>query len=548
MKRIFQTLILKSKAMVQHARGQHRNEERSWHSLRLFLLYRIGIATLLLVVYYFNPQGDLGSTNARQYLTTCYWLLGINLLLLLPTYLRWIRFRWLVFLMTSLDIAALVLLLNASGGLSSGLALLIIPSIAGVGLLLPGRMALFFAAIAALLVLAELVYGHWTGIYFKPNYNVAGIHGMIYLAIASLAAKLARRVKDSEATVSELDENLASVQEMNNQIIDNMQSGVCVVGDDGRVRLINTAAQNILGLSNIPTPLKISDISDALYTSFSVWKKRRDTRNYEHNAVNESSSDYSARFVQTGEGKQAVTLIFLDDVTERNRQVQAMKLASLGRFTASIAHEIRNPLGAISHATQLLQESSNLSEEDQRLVSITETNSKRMNHIIEDILSLSRRNPPVPDTIHLNKWLNEQLKEYRNDKLQEENSLKVETLAFEDVITFDGNQLRQILWNLLNNAQSHGNPEQPGVKIIVKTVQPAVGDFVHIDIINNGTAISEEHEKQLFEPFFTTSHEGTGLGLYLSRELCENNGGSLDYIRLSESETCFRIKLPKIQA
>jgi len=538
------TLTFDNELMVEHARGKHRNEKRSWHSLRLFLLYRIGLAALLLILFFLDGSNELGIYNPDLYLNTTYTLLGLNLLLILPTYLKWLPFRWLVFIMTGADILALTLLMHASSGLSGGLALLIIPTIAGVGILLPGRMALFFAAIAALAVLAELVYGFWENIYRSPNYTMAGIHGMLYFAIASLAAKLARRVKESEATVTELDENLASITEMNEQIIDNMQSGVCVVGDDGRVRLINQTAQRLLGASKLSNPLRLADLSDSLYTSFAVWRKRRDDRTYEHNATTESGSNFEARFIQAGEGKQAVTLIFLQDISERNRQLQAMKLASLGRFTASIAHEIRNPLGAISHATQLLQESPNLNKDDQRLVAITETNTKRMNHIIEDILNMSRRTPSSPDTIPLHSWLQQLLDEYRQQKLAPENALYLRFTPSDKTATFDTNQLRQILWNLLNNAQSHGRSDQKTVTITIEGDIPDNATFAHIDIINDGAQISAENEKQLFEPFFTTSNDGTGLGLYLSRELCENNGGSLDYIRQPDGKTCFRIKLP----
>lgn len=538
------TLTLSNESMVDYARGKHRNEKRSWHSLRLFLLYRIGLAALLLILFYLDRHNDLGVKNKSLYLSTTYALLSLNLLLTFPTYLKWLSFRWLVFIMAGADILALTMLVHSSAGLSGGLALLIIPSIAGVGLLLPGRMALFFAAIAALAILGELVYGTWTYLYWQPNYTMAGIHGMLYFAIASLAAKLARRVKESEATVTELDKNLTSVTEMNEQIIDNMQSGVCVVGDDGRVRLINQTAQRLLGASKASNTLRLADLSDSLYTSFSVWRKRRDDRTYEHNAITESGSDFEARFIQAGEGKQTVTLIFLQDISERNRQLQAMKLASLGRFTASIAHEIRNPLGAISHATQLLQESPSLKEEDMRLVEITETNTKRMNHIIEDILNLSRRNPSSPETISLYSWLQKLLAEYRQQKLTAENELQMHFTASDKTVTFDANQLRQVLWNLLNNAQSHGHSDQKTVTIKLKGDIPDNATFAYIDIINDGAQISEENAKQLFEPFFTTSNDGTGLGLYLSRELCENNGGSLDYVKQSDGKTCFRIKLP----
>ncbi len=529
--------------MADHSRGKHRNETDSWQSLRLFLFYRIGLWAVLLLMFMLELQNNaFGEGFPTLFRTTCILILLINFVLLPVTIYKKLQFRRLVILNGLLDIVGLTILLFSShNGLSSGVALLMIPTIAAVASLLPGRIAVGFAALSTIAILGLLLFSADENI----NYSLAGFHGIIYFIVASVALKLARRAEESELALSSRDEDLSNLATMNEEIIDRLNSGIIVVGDDGRVRMINQSAWKIIGDPRLKRPLRLIDLSTDIYTNFSVWKKRKDDRIYHQDAPTEHTQPFESRFVSAGKGKNVATLIFLEDTAEKNKQVQEEKLASLGRLTASIAHEIRNPLSAIHHSAQLMDESEFLTNEhDIRLVDIIKNQSRRINKIIENVLGLSRRAKPVAESINLTTWLPELVKEYRHTELKQGNTINLDTPdKTASPVLFDSDQLRQVLWNLFTNAENHANSTDNVIITVNYDASPDF-DFTHIDVIDNGSGIDQSQQRQLFEPFFTTHNNGTGLGLYVSRELCISNGGSLNYVALPDAGSCFRIKLP----
>jgi two-component system, NtrC family, sensor histidine kinase PilS len=233
-------------------------------------------------------------------------------------------------------------------------------------------------------------------------------------------------------------------------------------------------------------------------------------------------------------------------------------LASLGRLTASIAHEIRNPLGAISHASQLLGEAENLGASDRRLLEIINNHSKRVNQIIENILQLSRRRPAAPEPVNLRQWLPQFIADYKTSKsngnqlniaLQEHGLLAHknrheydDTQEQQLAAKFDLSQLQQVLTNLCDNGLRYGSaqPGRPDLRIEIgldSHQQP------YIRVVDYGPGISDENRKHLFEPFFTTENTGSGLGLYICKELCEANQALIGYERTAQQESCFHIQL-----
>jgi two-component system sensor histidine kinase PilS (NtrC family) len=232
-------------------------------------------------------------------------------------------------------------------------------------------------------------------------------------------------------------------------------------------------------------------------------------------------------------------MIILEDIALYNQQVQQSKLASLGRLTASIAHEIRNPLGAISHAGQLLAENPLLSAQDKRLTEIIQTHSDRVNLIIEDILGLSKRNESRREKIYLKPWLDNFIRNFSLEYSANADAFKL-SHPVESLCAFiDPGHLRQIMDNLCRNALKYGKPETGQITLRAFTVQQAPC----IEVLDNGSGISREQRSQLFEPFFTTSSSGTGLGLYISRELAELNQAKLSYYLTADNKSCFRLCL-----
>ncbi len=534
--------------MLTQGRGHHRSEKDSWSSIRLFHLYRTGISALVLLLTFLDAvPGSLEFSDKPHFFMVALILLAINILLLPAIFFRFVQFRKLVFGMILVDVLGFAFLMHTSNGLQGGLGLLMIPSVAGVSLLLPGTIALFFAALATLSVFAEVGYGILQGAYSLYSLTLAGIMGSIFFAVAMLAVRLGRTAKASEDLAKQRGRDLASLAQLNTHIIERMDAGIVIAGDDGRIRLINQAAWQIFGIKIPEPPIQLEKLSAGLYAGLSHWLVHQVADNKTYKAQNPGGSDFEARFTTIGSGNDVATLIYMQDVSERSRQLQEMKLAALGRLTASIAHEIRNPLGSIAHASQLLQESRDLSTADQRLARIVEKNTQRMNGLIENVLNLSRRKDPKTRRFKLHPWLQAVLKEYRQQHGLDEKQLVMTMPVVEEKVNADPTQLHQVLWNLLQNAQTHARPVN-GLIIEVSGGFSAEGKYAWIDVIDNGRGITPDIADQLFEPFFSTGKHGTGLGLFLAKELCESVGGSLEYLFSVDSGSRFRIKLPMTEA
>jgi len=233
-------------------------------------------------------------------------------------------------------------------------------------------------------------------------------------------------------------------------------------------------------------------------------------------------------------------LIFLDDATETTQKAQQLKLASLGRFTASMAHELRNPLGAIGHASQLLAESSQLPKEDRRLIEIINQQSQRMNVVIKNILQLSRRNRSQVEVIALSAWLANFIKDFKQQQL-EAVEIVLNCPQPDIAVRFDPSQLQQVLTNLCENAVRYGQGAERLGKLWLDVNGSTNQPYVFIDVCDQGAGVAEEQQQHLFEPFYTTSRTGIGLGLYVAKELCEANQASLSYLANPQGGACFRV-------
>jgi len=247
-----------------------------------------------------------------------------------------------------------------------------------------------------------------------------------------------------------------------------------------------------------------------------------------------------ANFKRLPADERESILVFLDDNALMAQQVQQLKLASLGRLTASIAHEIRNPLGALSHAAQLLIESEHIHDQDRRLTEIIQQHSKRMNKVIETVLELSRRRQSEPQLVDLTLWVAQFIRDYKQTSPATD-TIECE-LEKEGILTrMDPNQLRQVLSNLCQNAFRYSGEPGSERTIWLKLYEDAGTGLPTLEIIDHGPGIDDRHLSQVFEPFYTTESAGTGLGLYISRELCESNQATLEYERLEPRGSCMRI-------
>ncbi len=518
--------------------------------MTFFNSYRLVLSALLISAYVTEVIPNfLGYSNEEMF----FWASLMYGVFALSNFIT-IRHQWLSFQTHAifwgiLDIVVLTQLMHASGGVSSGLGMLMIVAIAGASALTEGRTAMLFAAIASLCVLAETLWSNmWIHSWLVTSrYTHASMLGVTFFATALLSHVLARRIRASETLAQQRGLSLQYLAQLNEEIVQSIQSGILVIDGLNRIWLCNQAAIRLLGLAVTPAHgQRLSAVSPELFELLSQWKQRPLTEAkmfHPHRAEVDLLVSLS-RLSRSGE---VSILIVVEDASLTNRRAQELKLASLGRLTASIAHEIRNPLGAISHASQLLAESESLrtTSHDRRLVQIIIKHCQRMNNVVENVLQLSRQGKTQAQEVELNEWTLGFIADFL-EQTQTSQELSVQDielrLAAQPLwIAFDPGQLRQIVWNLCDNGlrYSQGTP-----KLILASGVNAESQRVYLDIRDHGQGMSAQVAAQIFEPFFTTEVRGTGLGLFLSRELCERNQAVLHLLENRANGCTFRISFP----
>lgn len=524
------------------SRGALAHESsHAWQALRWLIRYRVIVATLFVVLatsgYLIKP---LGSNSPRLFtgLSIAYLLLAVAAVTM--NRLRRPGFKTQVYLLVGVDIALLTPLMHASGGVTSGLGMLLVVTIAGASLLVAGRAAVGFAAMASLAVLGETIYAQLETPLAIGAYPQAGLLGITFFATAVLAHILAKRVRESEALAAQRGVDLANMAQLTEHIIERMQTGILVVDQAQHVRLMNESAWYMLGMPSAAVGPSLDKVSPELLDQVRAWRKDP-VRVGQAIHPTASMADIMPRFAQIGWEGDSGTLIFLEDTASLAQQAQQMKLASLGRLTASIAHEIRNPLGAISHAGQLLAESPHLHSEDGTLTRIIGEHTRRINTIIENILQLSRRDRSKPVLINLRDYLGEFVADFSAAQGLDPATIAMQLRPEPLAVRFDPSQLSQILTNLCENGLRHSAPSANHPKLEI--ISGVTDEFrrPYLDIVDHGPGISPEVAEHIFEPFFTTATNGTGLGLYISRELAESNQAQLTYLAHPGGGACFRI-------
>ncbi|UZE95596.1 sensor histidine kinase [Alkalimarinus alittae] len=505
--------------------------EHSAQSLRLFRFYnhyRIVVGLILVGAVFFNISFiDPAQQRSALYQITAICYLSINVFTAFILLAGFQANSKHIITAIIFDIIILHILMYASNGVQTGLGNLVVISVAAGNILIRGRIGTLFAALAALASL---------GIELNQVFNYddkvdgvvrAGLLGIIYFAAAFLLQNISTRISQSEELAQVRAKNIVELEKLNHQIIQRMQTGIVVTDEFGNVRLLNQAALSLLNVDDerkLPAPLKQRQ---------DLWRANPNIRT-EPFQTSASGTMLQANFTQLKKDTGSGILIFIEDTSKISQQAQQMKLASLGRLTAGIAHEIRNPLGAISHAAQLLAESESLSSADSRMTDIIQRHSGRVNGIVESILQLSRRKQPEAIENNINEWLIKFFQDYTlSHSPTPEITLKLKEES--PIARFDPSQIEQVVTNLVDNGLRYSEKVTGKPTLTVCSGINERNGLAFIDIIDQGHGVSEEDIEHLFEPFFTTESSGTGLGLYLSRELCESNQAQLNYYSNNQS-------------
>jgi len=496
-----------------------------WRSLFYFNVYRLIIAVLLLtVVVAWGNTLQFGSRDQTLFaaIASAYILLSLACFALIR--IRW-RFNLQLTLQVAADIVFIVLLIYASNGISSGLGLLLLTTLAGAGLISRGRLTLFYAALASIMVLLEQTYEVLALDSYVSQYLQTGLLSGGYFATAWLAHTLAKRVLASEQLAAQREIDLENMAQVNQLVIQDMQDGVLVVDDRGVIRQFNARAERTLGLAHGRRDMLLKDYAPALAARLEEW--RGDATGFDVASETTLNRMLSARFVPVGRSRRVGAVIFLEDLTRIQAEARQMKLAALGRLTANIAHEIRNPLGAISHAAELLQEEPAINDTATRLLTIIHDNTMRLDRMVNDVLRLNRGDRAHREKFMLAGYLKTFVDQFCQIEKVAPEIFEIDTVADPHVL-FDRSHLNQVMWNLCRNALRHCRRQKASIRILVGTERG--GNIVKLDIVDDGPGVSAAVRNHLFEPFFTTASGGTGLGLYIAREVCEANDATLDYV------------------
>ena len=511
--------------------------------LRLYLIYRVALGVALLLAYFGMRQGPLGSFQPALFTISVHLYLVLAIVALLM-HLRGAgaedkQAQTAIFI----DIILITVMMHASGGVQSGLGMLIAVSIALGSLGLVGRTALLFAAIASLTVLTERIYAHISGAFANTAYMQAGMLGVSFFALALLAHRLGTRAAESEQLATQRGSDLANLAQLNDFVIQQMRAGILVIDDVETIQVMNEAAWVLLGMPVAMRHYPLEECAPPLAHQYRAWLKNPARKRPDFRATS-GGRDLRATFTPMGGTDSPSTLIVLEDTAQLTAQAQQLKLASLGRLTAGIAHEIRNPLGAISHASQLLDESAQLPATDKRMIQIIQHNSNRVNEVVESILKLSRQDNPHAKPLDLAPWLDEQIADIRKTHGLGATQIQKQTDPEDTRVVADPGQLRQVIDVLCDNAVRHFDraPELLNIRLVGGITVESGGPF--LELRDNGPGIPRKAEDNLFEPFFTTRNQGTGLGLYIARQLCEANNIRLEYLRQPTGGSCFRLSFP----
>lgn len=523
--------------MVRSKSLSAESRETFWRSLQTLNATRVVIAIVLLLYVSFDSKGP---RDAHLYAETCMaYLVCAALFGLLTIYWRR-RFLYQLGAQLALDLIVISLLYTGAGGMRSGLAILYLFPLAGAAILAPLLMALFAAALVTLFLVGGSFWDTLLG--GDAPLLQSGVYGAALFSVVLLLSRLAKKLIGQEELAARHGADLKIQQAINRIVMADVGDGILVVGADGRVFTSNPAAQRMLALAGEGADFVLAAEAPLapIWDAFTAWMalpagegsgafvtiKPGQDGGALHGARPDLGAHLQLRFarVETPDGAADRFVIFLQDVTAIENQAQQLKLASMGRLTASIAHEVRNPLSAIGHATSLLAE--DLSEPSHaRLLKIVGDNVARVNRMVEDILQLSRKVQPHNEPLALDAFLGEIGAEFQETHALAEGMIAVRG-AGQAPVRFDPLHLREVVVNLLTNAIRYASGTPGSIRLSV-VGDPSGRQELHVQ--DDGPGITPEVRAHLFEPFYTTSSKGTGLGLYLARELCLNNGAMLDY-------------------
>jgi two-component system sensor histidine kinase PilS (NtrC family) len=513
-----------------------------WRSLFYLNLYR-----MLLAVFFVTASiasfsvGSLGSRHPELFAYASFIYAFLSLAFAFSIHNGWPRYITQCRLQILADIVIIIVLYHASAGRGAGLEILLFISVSASGILLGGRAALITASAATILLILEHFYVIATSQRTLGGFTTLGFIGSGLFVTAFIIYNLSLMLRKTEVEIAQQNINIQKLSHINDLIVDQLHSGVIVVDQSLQVVLINDSGRNLLDIpDSVQLPQPLNKLLQDTKLDLNIEKENIDEN--ESKIKLKSGKTLLAHYKPLGDSFENGYVILLDDYSQIEQDKKNEKFMAMGRLSASIAHEIRNPLGAISHAGQLLAESPSIIKSDSRLVEIIESQSQRINQIIKTILELGQTNEQQLQKIPLYDWLQRIIDNFIIERNLSDSSILLNGNKSISACG-DPEQLQHVILNLLSNAQRYANTDiNPFVVITIDDNEPGAM-MSSISISDNGPGISENIQDKIFEPFFTTSSTGNGLGLYIARKICLSNHGYLDYIYNKEGDGFFRLTL-----
>jgi two-component system sensor histidine kinase PilS (NtrC family) len=535
-----------SSLLVEEAGVPSPSANLAWRVITLVNLFRLLVPLLLLILLVTISPSPVGQARPAMFIgaLTAYFLFALGMIPSIKR--RWPQIGLQTSISMGVDILVLTLLTYASGGMNSGLAAMLVLPIGAASFVVRQRLALSFAALAALALLLQQLMTSLTGLGDTGDFAATGIVGALMFIVTLGVGPLAGSLRESEERVRQREVDVANLAELNQFIVQHLRESILVVDENDTIRLINESAAKLLKGGVVPPGTPLGEVAPRLLYLLETW--RLHSYDWQLSSLSLLSSDGGSlvqpHFVSLDTAKAGrPTLIFLEDTTIISERVQQSKLAALGRLSASIAHEIRNPVGAMSHAAQLLAEATSLTPQEQRLTTIITSNGDRVSNIINNVLQLSRRDSTRPERLEVNGWVAEFLGEFRQTTQVDELTLNFDAGTDEVDVRVDPTHLHQLLWNLCENALKYGRTQQHPSPIEIRTGRMVGSDRPYLEVLDRGPGIPRVDSERIFEPFFTSGHGqgGTGLGLFIARELAQCNRAILVYEPRAGGGSIFRV-------
>ena len=518
----------------------------AWRVVGLLSLYRLLVPLVLLSMLFFPGTGwELVTARPRLFVSACITYFTAAVLLIIARRLHWSSLRIVALVNATVDALAIGFIVYASGGASSGLGILLVLPVFALTVLAGPRDALLIAAVAALAILVQQLFIGMTSLTAAADYITAGVFGAVLFLVALATWPVASRLRESEALVRRQEVDLANLAQLSQYIVQHLRESLIVLDEHDRIRLINESAAEILGDEQSYPDALVGEASPRLLYLLESWRQRAGTRGTAPTpdptfVAADGARLIRAHFAPLGATNPGPVLVFLEDTSLIDERVQQSKLAALGRLSASIAHEIRNPVGAMSHAGQLLGESSHLTGDDRRLTEIIRGNAGRVSAIIDNVQRLARREAARFERLPLAPWTQEFHQEFCQTMQWPAARLVVSATNPDVEVRVDPDQLRQIVWNLCENALKHAIGDSPDQNLEIRYGRMSGSDRPFLEVADRGPGVALEQAERIFEPFYSGGR-GTGLGLFLARELAQTNGATLLYEPRAGGGSVFRL-------